>query len=112
MILKTKDRVLAMLLESRSFLSGSSISDKLNVSRAAVNNAVQALRLEGYVIDAFTNGGYLLKSSPNTVSPGKLLGHLPPERLDVKIKVLDEDTRVLTFIPHGSLYEDICEAIL
>ena len=37
---------------------------------------------------------------------------LPLERLDIKIKVIDEDTRVLTFIPHGKVYEDICEAIL
>ena len=37
---------------------------------------------------------------------------LPEERLDIKIKVLDEDTRLLTFIPHGRVYEEICEAIL
>ncbi|MDD6879565.1 MAG: tRNA (adenosine(37)-N6)-threonylcarbamoyltransferase complex ATPase subunit type 1 TsaE [bacterium] len=37
---------------------------------------------------------------------------LPEERLDIKIKVIDEDTRTLTFIPHGSAYEDICEAVL
>lgn len=38
--------------------------------------------------------------------------YLPDERLDIKIKVIDEDTRVLTFIPHGRIYEEICEAIL
>ena len=37
---------------------------------------------------------------------------LPEERLDIKIKVIDEDTRTLTFIPHGSKYEEICEAVL
>ena len=31
---------------------------------------------------------------------------------DIKIKILDEDTRVLTFIPRGRVYEEICEAIL
>ena len=38
--------------------------------------------------------------------------HLPEERLDIKIRVVDEDTRTLTFIPHGRAYEDICEDIL
>lgn len=38
--------------------------------------------------------------------------YLPEERLDIKFKVIDEDTRTLTFIPHGRVYEDICEAVL
>ena len=38
--------------------------------------------------------------------------YLPEERLDIKFKVIDEDTRMLVFIPHGRVYEDICEAIL
>ena len=38
--------------------------------------------------------------------------YLPEERLDIKIKILDEDTRTLTFIPRGRIYEEICEAIL
>ena len=36
---------------------------------------------------------------------------LPEERLDIKIKVVDENTRVLVLIPHGKEYEDICEAV-
>lgn len=38
--------------------------------------------------------------------------YLPSERLVVKFKVIDENTRTLTLIPYGSVYEDICEAIL
>ena len=36
---------------------------------------------------------------------------LPEERLDIKIKIIDENTRVLVLIPHGKVYEDICEAV-
>ena len=36
---------------------------------------------------------------------------LPEERLDIKIKIIDENTRVLILIPHGKIYEDICEAV-
>lgn len=38
--------------------------------------------------------------------------YLPEERLDIKFKVIDEDTRLLIFQPHGQVYEEICEAIL
>lgn len=38
--------------------------------------------------------------------------YLPEERLDIKFKVLDEDTRILIFNPYGKKYEDLCEAIL
>ena len=36
---------------------------------------------------------------------------LPEERLDIKIKVVDENTRIIVLIPYGKRYEDICEAI-
>ena len=38
--------------------------------------------------------------------------YLPEERLDIKIKVLDEDSRTLIFTPHGDKYEEVVEAIL
>ena len=38
--------------------------------------------------------------------------YLPEERLDIKFKVVDEDTRILIFKPYGKKYEDLCEAIL
>lgn len=37
---------------------------------------------------------------------------LPEERLDIKIGILDDDTRVLLIRPIGKIYEDICEAVL
>ena len=36
---------------------------------------------------------------------------LPEERLDIKIKIIDENTRLLILSPYGREYEDICEAI-
>ena len=38
--------------------------------------------------------------------------YLPDERLEIRFKVVDEDTRVLVFKPYGTKYEEICEAIL
>lgn len=37
---------------------------------------------------------------------------LPEERLDIKFKVIDENTRVLVFEPHGNIYEDLCHSVL
>ena len=44
--------------------------------------------------------------------PEMVQDQLPDERLDVKIKVLDDDTRVLVFTPYGQQYEELCEAVL
>ncbi len=37
---------------------------------------------------------------------------LPEERLDIKFKVIDENTRRLIFEPHGKDYEDLCDSVL
>ena len=40
--------------------------------------------------------------------------YLPEERLDIKIKLSEEDenTRIIVITPYGKEYEDICEAVL
>ena len=37
---------------------------------------------------------------------------LPEERLEIKFKILDENTRVITFNPIGKVYEELCESVL
>ena len=37
---------------------------------------------------------------------------LPEERLDIKFKIVDENTRVIVLNPHGDKYINICEAII
>lgn len=37
---------------------------------------------------------------------------LPMERLDINIKIVDENTRVFVLTPHGRNYEDLCNAVL
>ena len=55
----------------------------------------------------FTKGGIVVIEWADTIKDV-----LPEERLDIKIKVVGEDTRVLVFTPHGKKYEDLCEAVL
>ena len=57
--------------------------------------------------DYYTRGGVTIIEWSDMIKD-----YLPEERLDIKFKVIDEDTRTLTFIPHGRIYEDICEAVL
>lgn len=44
--------------------------------------------------------------------PEMIEGQLPEERLDIKFKVIDDNTRILVFTPYGQQYEDLCEAVL
>lgn len=37
---------------------------------------------------------------------------LPKERLDINISIAGENTRVLTLIPHGEKYEELCRSVL
>jgi len=38
--------------------------------------------------------------------------HLPKERLQIRFKIIDEDTRVLVLTPHGEKYEDLVNSVL
>ncbi len=37
---------------------------------------------------------------------------LPKNRLDIKIKILNEETRIFIITPYGEKYEDLCERVL
>lgn len=57
--------------------------------------------------DYYTKNGVVIIEWADTIKD-----YLPEERLDIRIKVIDEDKRLLVFKPHGQIYEEICEAIL
>lgn len=57
--------------------------------------------------DYFNKNGVVIIEWADTIKD-----YLPEDRLDIKFKVIDEDSRMLVFVPHGRIYEDICEAIL
>ena len=38
--------------------------------------------------------------------------YLPKERLDIKIKVTGENTRLVILTPHGEEYNSVCEAVI
>ena len=69
-------------------------------------------RLDGKVDDLGIEDYYTIGGVTIIEWSDMIKDYLPEERLDIKFKVIDEDTRTLTFIPHGRVYEDICEAVL
>lgn len=68
-----------------------------------LDGKVDELGIEDY----FTKGGVVIIEWADMIKD-----YLPEERLDIKIKVLDEDSRVLIFTPHGQIYEEIVGAVL
>lgn len=68
-----------------------------------LDGKVDGIGLEDY----FNKNGVVIIEWADTIKE-----YLPEERLDIKIRVIGEDARSLLFIPHGQVYEEICEAIL
>ncbi len=69
-------------------------------------------RLEGScetvgIEEYFNKGGVSIVEWSDLISD-----YLPEERLVIKFKIIDENTRVLKFEPHGKVYEDLCDSVL
>lgn len=85
----------------KEYLSGEMPLYHMDVYR--LDGKIDGVGIEEY----FTKGGVVIIEWSDTIKD-----YLPKERLDIKFKILDEKSRVLTFIPYGTKYEEICEAIL
>ena len=59
------------------------------------------------LLDYFDKDGVVIIEWANLIKD-----YLPEERLDIFFKVVEEDRRVMKFVPHGEKYEEICEAVL
>lgn len=69
-------------------------------------------RLDGNVKDLgiedyYTKGGVTMIEWADMIKD-----YLPEERLEIEIKVINENTRVFIFKAYGRIYEEICEAVL
>ena len=68
-----------------------------------VENNVENLGIEEY----FTKGGVTIIEWADMIKE-----YLPKERLDIKIKVTGENTRLVILTPHGEEYNSVCEAVI
>lgn len=56
---------------------------------------------------------YFIKGGVTIIEWADLIEEsLPNERLDIKFKIVDENTRILVLIPHGNRYEELCDSVL
>lgn len=83
-----KDDVLKIIFCEDGYISGEAISRQLGVSRAAVNNAVKALREDGFDITSSTNKGYLLNGIPDILTKGSVCLMLP-DKVSSLVHVFD-----------------------
>lgn len=74
-----KERVLALLRDSKGTVSGQDISRTLGKSRAAVWQWIEELRGDGYEIDASPRRGYTLVGVPDRLYPWEIAMHLRTE---------------------------------
>lgn len=74
--MRSREAVLSLLRGEEGFLSGQELSRRLGLSRAAVWKAVDALRAEGYEIEARTGLGYRLASAPDVLTEAEIRSFL------------------------------------
>lgn len=56
---------------------------------------------------------YFVKGGVTIIEWSELIkNELPEERLEIKFKIIDENTRKLIFKPYGRIYEELCESVL
>jgi len=65
-----KAKILALLREKKTYVSGQQLSEEFGVSRTAVWKAINRLKKEGYRIDAVPKKGYLLREPDAETATG------------------------------------------
>lgn len=68
----TKSKILDCL-QGEAYVSGNALAEQLNVSRTAIWKNIQALKNEGYQIEAVQNKGYTLVEASQNINQAKLL---------------------------------------
>lgn len=92
-------------------------SPTFNIIKEYPNGEMPLYHMDVYRLDGKVDGigleDYFKKGGVVIIEWADLIkDYLPEERLDIKFKIIDEETRTLIFIPHGQQYEEICEAVL
>jgi len=91
-------------------------SPTFNIVKEYVNAEMPLYHMDVYRIDDNKDFGiedYFNRDGVCIIEWSELIqDRLPEERLDINIKIVDEDTRILVFKPYGEKYEELCDAVL
>ena len=92
-------------------------SPTFNLIKEYINCELPLYHMDVYRLnDDFENVGledYFNKDGITIIEWSDMIKeYLPEERLEIKFKVIDENTRVLILTPFGERYEELCSAVL
>ena len=92
-------------------------SPTFNLIKEYLNCELPLYHMDVYRLnDSFGNVGledYFNKNGITIIEWSDMIKeYLPEERLEIKFKVIDENTRVLVLVPIGAAYEELCSAVL
>lgn len=92
-------------------------SPTFNIIKEYYNGEMPLFHMDVYRLDGNVNGigieDYFNKNGIVIIEWADTIKNiLPSERLDIKIKVTGEDSRLLLFKPYGRKYEELCDAVL
>ena len=92
-------------------------SPTFNIIKEYLNGEMPLYHMDVYRLDGKIDGvgieDYFKKDGVVIIEwADTIQNYLPEERLDIKFKVIDENTRLLIFKPRGQKYEEVCEAVL
>lgn len=105
----------------KGFASALGITDNItsptfNIVKEYVMGEMPLYHMDAYRINENEDFGvedYFNKDGVCIIEwPEMIEDRLPEERLDIFIKIIDENTRVLVFKPIGDKYEELCNAVL
>lgn len=88
--MSVKDRVLLALEENKNNpISGETLANTLNCTRASIWKAIKSLQNEGYEVLAVNNKGYTLVNSSDTVQESYIKKLLVDANVELKLEVRD-----------------------
>lgn len=100
----SRERVYQLLRERPDgFCSGEEISRQLGVSRAAVWKAIEALRQDGYTIEARTGLGYRLAEAPDALVEREVWRYFLPETVCPDLRCLEEVDSTNSYLKREAL---------
>src|SRR5271170_3420675 len=90
-----QERIIQFLKESDGYISGEEMSQRLNMSRAAIWKHMQELRAGGYEITAVPHLGYQLVSCPDKLTGYEIQSGLNTKIIGQKIIALETVTSTM-----------------
>lgn len=92
-------------------------SPTFNIIKEYYNGEMPLFHMDVYRLDEMDGDigirDYFTKNGVTIIEWSEMIKDiLPEERLEITFKIVDENTRILTFNPIGKKYEDICESVL